>query len=456
MSKLDAAQIVIVGGGAVGTGIAYALAQAGKTDVILIERRSNLSLGTSSQGAGLCGQVRTTTERTKLAMHSAKTFVELEAANAPVKPGWQPVGSLRLATTPERVDELLMLAQVSDEAGLEVELIDIAHAQRMWPQLRFDNVLSVLWCPSDGYMVPQRVVASYEYHCRQQGVRFLLDTTVQGIQRSNGRVSAVETNRGVIECEYVINAAGPFAYHVANMVGVKLPIVPVRHQYYVTEPLDGLNFDYPVLRIPDAGLYARVDGTGLLLGGWEEDCISLPPAEVDAQRDEVPCDSDGEVLASFTARFEPFLPQVVGAPAGRFAKGWPTFTPDGQFIVGECRDVPGFIMAGGCNAHGISGSPGLGVAVVEAMFSPQPSAYVRGLSPDRFLGMPWDVDAMRSRAEAISRNYYEVTLNAKGRAATSAIEEGVRIDRGQSLPPAHVAKEADALVARRAGEATRE
>jgi hypothetical protein len=194
----------------------------------------------------------------------------------------------------------------------------------------------------------------------------------------------------------------------------------------------------------------------LLLGGWEEDCISLPPAEVDAQRDEVPCDSDGEVLASFTARFEPFLPQVVGAPAGRFAKGWPTFTPDGQFIVGECRDVPGFIMAGGCNAHGISGSPGLGVAVVEAMFSPQPSAYVRGLSPDRFLGMPWDVDAMRSRAEAISRNYYEVTLNAKGRAATSAIEEGVRIDRGQSLPPAHVAKEADALVARRAGEATRE
>jgi glycine/D-amino acid oxidase-like deaminating enzyme len=402
---------VIIGGGAVGCGIAYALAKAGKTDVLVVERRAGLAQGTTSQGAGLCGQVRTTAERTRLAMYSAKTFAELQATNAPAKPDWHEVGSLRLATNSARATELQRLAEVCRDAGLEVELIDASRAQKLWPRLSFEGVILALWCPSDGYMSPAQVARTYEYYCREYGVRFLVDAEAESIELRNGRVTAVRTNRGLVECKYAVNAAGPHAYHVARMVGLELPIVPVRHQYYVTSAISGLEPSFPVLRIPDVGLYARVDNGGLLLGGWESNCVSLVPNSYRNGESEPALEADWEVLKDFTKRFTRFLPEVASASAARVAKGWPTFTPDGRFIVGKSGLVPGFVMAAACNAHGISGSPGLGQAFIESMFSTNPSAYVRSLNPDRFAGTQWTWQAARDQAESLCRNYYETVLS---------------------------------------------
>src|SRR6185503_16304146 len=151
MSQSSNAEFVIIGGGAVGCGVAYALAQAGRTDTLLLERANDLGQATTSQGAGLCGQPRDSMERVRLAMHSVATFRELQK-DPDVKPDWHEVGSLRIALSEKRAEEFRRLNQASDAAGLDTALIDRAEAKRHWPLMNFESATAILWCPSDGYM----------------------------------------------------------------------------------------------------------------------------------------------------------------------------------------------------------------------------------------------------------------------------------------------------------------
>jgi glycine/D-amino acid oxidase-like deaminating enzyme len=405
MSDPAGAEIIVLGGGAIGCGVAYNLARAGKNDVLVIEKAPELGSATTSQGAGLAGQVRSTPERTRVAMDSVAAFEELEKTS-PVKPGWRRVGSLRIAETDERVAEFRRLAAVAAKAGLEVEILDARKAGSLWPPLDLEAARAVLWCPSDGYMSPRDVVRSYEHACRAAGVRFATSTRVEGIAIEGGRVAAVETDRGRLECRWAVNAAGAHAYHVARLAGLELPIVPVRHEYFVSVSLPGLHPGLPCLRLPDASLYARPSEDSLLLGGWEEPSVDTDPRAYGISGEPPKIDPDRAVLSSFAARFRRFFPGVEGAATRRVGKGWPTFTPDGHFIVGESRRVPGFVMAGGCNAHGISGSVGIGRLVVEAMLSGEPSPRVRSLSPDRFTEADWDWEEARMRARKVYEQYY--------------------------------------------------
>src|SRR5262249_51576695 len=216
MTMLPSAEIIIIGGGAVGCGVAYALAKAGKTDLLLLERGEDVGEATTSQGAGLCGQGRDSAERIKLAMHSVATFRELQK-NSDVKPDWHEVGSLRIALNERRAEEFCQLKRAADEAGLHAELIDNSEAQPHWPLMDFAQVKAVLWCASDGYMTPRSVVKSYEEQCRKMGVRFATGTLVEEIAQQNGCVAGVKTNRGAAQCRYVVNAAGAHAYHVAKL-----------------------------------------------------------------------------------------------------------------------------------------------------------------------------------------------------------------------------------------------
>src|SRR5688572_22790967 len=171
MAQLSNAEIVIVGGGAVGCGVAYALAKAGKTDILLLERAEDLGQATTSQGAGLCGQPRDSVDRVRLAMHSVATFRELQK-DPDVKPDWHEVGSLRIALNERRAEEFRRLKQASDAAGLDTSLIDRTEAKRLWPLMDFTKATAILWCPSDGYMTPTCVVNAYAHQCRKRGVRF--------------------------------------------------------------------------------------------------------------------------------------------------------------------------------------------------------------------------------------------------------------------------------------------
>ncbi len=400
-------EFVIIGGGAVGCGVAYSLAKAGKTDVLLVERADSLGSVTTSQGAGLAGQMRDTVERTKLAMHSAATFRDLQE-NASEKPDWNEVGSLRIALSDGAVAQFTQLKSVADSCELESELIEPDEARKLWPVMNFDAVKALLWCPSDGYMKPVSVVNSYRSECERMGVKFLTGTAVEEIIQSDGHVAGIKTSRGEFNCRYIINAAGSHAYHIARLAGLELPIVPVRHEYFVTVDLPGLDPSMPCFRIPDLTLYGRVDGGGMLLGGWESVALHTDPRDFSLVEGAPPIEPDTTVLGSFEKKVSRLFPESVGARKSRIGKGWPTFTPDGRFIIGESSQVAGFVMAGGCNAHGISGSGGIGKLLVEALFGETPSDYVRTLSPDRFTESSWDWHDAQVQARGVYETYYGI------------------------------------------------
>jgi glycine/D-amino acid oxidase-like deaminating enzyme len=405
MSEISDAEFIIIGGGAIGCGVAYALARAGKTDILLAERADDVGQVTTSQGAGLCGQARDSVERTKLAMHSVAVFRELQK-NAETKPDWNEVGSLRLALSERSAEDFRDLKKIADTAGLQTALVDSKEAQRLWPLMDFSQVKAVLWCPSDGWMTPRCVAKAYEEQSRKMGVRVTTGTTVQNIVVKDGRVAAVQTNRGAAKCRYVINAAGAHAYHVAKLVGLELPIVPVRHEYYITVPMPELRPDLPCFRVPELTLYGRVRDGGLLLGGWEHKAMHTDPRAFPLKGSPPEVIPDLPVLNSFEASFTRVLPKAAGREKKFIGKGWPTFTPDGRFIIGESSRVKGFVMAGGCNAHGISGSGGIGRLLVESLLEPKPSAYVKSLSPDRFSEGKWDWDKACIQARNIYETYY--------------------------------------------------
>src|SRR4029079_18162229 len=221
-SKPSQAEIVVIGGGAVGCAVAYSLSKAGKTDVLLLEKEPTLAAMTTPQAAGLVGQVRNSVERTKLAMWSVKTFSQLER-DEQAKPGWRQVGSLRIALCDERVAEFKRMKQVADKSGLEVDFIDQRAAKQKWPSMNFERAKAILWCPSDGYLQPSDLTMSYVAHARRTGVRFQTNTPVRAVDVKDGRVRGVDTDGGTIQCELVVNAAGAHAYHIARGVGLELP-----------------------------------------------------------------------------------------------------------------------------------------------------------------------------------------------------------------------------------------
>jgi len=315
---------------------------------------------------------------------------------------------LRIALSEKRVEEFRQLKSVADEAKLETELIDNAAAQRLWPAMQFTDVKAVLWCPSDGYMRPYAVASSYAYQCWKMGVRIATSTTLEEIICRDGRVAGIKTNRGKASCRYVINAGGANAYHIAQLVGLELPIVPVRHEYFVSLPMEGMTPDVPCFRVPELTLYGRPCDGGLLLGGWEPSSLQTDPREYGLQAQPPPVEADWDVLNSFEDKFSSLLPQARGVEKTRVGRGWPTFTPDGRFIIGESCRVPGFVMAGGCNAHGISGSAGIGRLLCESIFDRAPSPYVKSLSPDRFTESAWNWTDARREAAHVYETYYGV------------------------------------------------
>ena len=407
MSDTHRAEIVVIGGGAVGCGVTYSLAQSGQTDLLLLEREPTIAAVTTPQAAGLVGQVRHSVERTQLAMWSVETFARLQQ-DEEANPGWRQVGSLRLALCDERVEEFRVLKHVADQAGLGVDFIENDAARAMWPVINFDRVRAVLWCPTDGYLQPSDLTMAYVTHARRLGARVQTGTSVERVIVQDGRVRGVETNRGRIECETVVNAAGAHAYHIARSVGLELPIVPVRHEYFVTVAADGLSPTMPVVRIPDATLYLRAEINALLCGGWESNAWSTDPRGYPLTGRPPLIEDDWDVLGEFARQLSPELGPVEQLGVRRVFKGWPTFTPDGRFIIGESSRVRGFVMAGGCNAHGVSGSAGIGRHVVESMQNDELSPYVQSLSPDRFDRVKWDWETARSQAQRHYETYYEL------------------------------------------------
>src|ERR687893_1699425 len=259
---------VVIGGGVGGCSILYWLTRLGWDDVVLVER-ADLTSGSTFHSAGLVGQLRGSLTLTKMMMNSVELYRTLES-EVGLETGWREVGSLRLASTEERMEELRRQAGWAKTFGLPLELVSAAEAQRLFPPMSTDGVLGAAYLPTDGYIDPSQLTFALAEGARRRGAEIATSTRVTGIERRQNRVRALETDKGPIETEVVVNAGGMFADEIGRLAGVIVPVVPMAHEYLVTRP-SGLPLDLPTMRDPSLLVYFRGESGGLVIGGYQRD-----------------------------------------------------------------------------------------------------------------------------------------------------------------------------------------
>ena len=406
---MDHARVVIIGGGVGGTSIAYHLAERGWSDIVLVER-AELTSGSTFHSAGLVGQLRGTVTLTKMMMYGSDLYRRLRDETG-VDPSWHEVGSIRLASSTERMEELERQAGWAKTFGLPMELIDAQEAQDRFPLMSTEGVLGGVWLPTDGWLDPSGLAQALAAGARKRGVSIRTRTRVVAIRVERGRVSGVtvehDGERSEIATEIVVAAAGMFAPEIGRMVGVTVPIIPMAHQYLFTEAIDGVTPELPQLRDPDNLVYFREEVGGLCMGGYERD---PDPWGLDG----IPADFNGKLLAPDMPRFESIMegairrvPAMADARVSRIINGPEAFTPDNEFILGE-SDVRGFWLAAGFCAHGIAGAGGIGRQVASWIVDGEPELDLWKMDIRRF------GSAYRSGAYTLARSienyatYYDI------------------------------------------------
>jgi heterotetrameric sarcosine oxidase gamma subunit len=358
------ARIVIIGGGVGGASVAHHLVERGERDVLLLER-AELTSGSTFHSAGLVGQLRADPALTRMNGWSADLYRRLEEAGGDGAPGWVESGSLRLASSPERLEEIRRQAAWAQRSGLPLELISAEEAAALFPLMSTDGVLGAAYTPTDGQVDPARLCYALAASARAGGARIAQRTRVTAITTDRGRVTGVRTDRGDVECEVVVDCGGMFAAEIARLVGVRVPIVPMSHQYVVTEAfLPAGTGPLPSLRDPDLLVYYRQEVEGLVMGGYER--RSAPWTATAQSFDAVPADFNGKLLPPEWDRFDEIVenaqvrvPSLADTGVRTMVNGPEAFTPDNEFCLGE-TEVGGFFVAAGFCAHGIAGAGGIG------------------------------------------------------------------------------------------------
>ena len=398
------AKAVIIGGGIVGCSTAYHLGKLGWTDTVLLERKK-LTSGTTFHAAGLVGQLRTSANITQLLGNSVALYNTLEEETG-LGTGWKMNGGLRLACNAERWTEVKRQATTAHSFGLEMHLLSPKEAQDLWPLMQIDDVVGAAFLPTDGQANPSDVTQALAKGARMSGVKIFEDTAVLSIDVEDGRIRGVVTEHGRIECEIVICCAGQWTRALAATVGVNVPLVSVEHQYMITEKIEGVKSNLPTLRDPDRLTYYKEEVGGLVMGGYEPNPI---PWAIDG----IPDGFHYTLLSSNFDHFEPIMELALGrVPALQTAgiktliNGPESFTPDGNFILGEAPELKNFFVGAGFNAFGIASGGGAGQALAEWAFKGEPPYDLWPVDIRRFGRPHFDTDWVRTRTlEAYGKHY---------------------------------------------------
>ena len=336
----DHAQVVVIGGGIVGCSVAYHLTQLGWTDVVILEKQ-RLASGTTGHGAGLVTQLRHTRALTDLSRYSADLYPRLEAETGQSS-GFRQTGSISVARTPSRMDELRRAVSMARGFGVQIEQISLREAGQMWPLMRTDDLVGAIYIPNDGQTVPPLTTKALAMGATKRGAAVFEDVKVTGIGRRNEAVSGVSTDSGEIVCEAVVNCGGMWAREIGAMCGVSVPSHAADHAYLVTEPMDGVADETPTLRDQDGYIYFRrdiEDTGGLLMGGF--DPVARPWG-----MDGVPDDFSEHLLDRDWSHYQAFMnnavervPALRDSEIARRLVGPESFTPDNNYIIGEAPEL---------------------------------------------------------------------------------------------------------------------
>ena len=374
-------RVVVVGGGIVGCSVAYHLALRGCTDVLLLERH-RLTSGTTWHAAGLVGQLRATRNLTRLAQYTTNLFAGLEQETGQAT-GFLQRGSLAVARTPARFEELRRQAAMARSFGLEVQVVTPAEVAERFPPARTDDLVGAVLLPNDGQTNPVDTTLALAAGARSRGVRIVEGVAVEEVLVERGRAVGVRTPAGEVRADVVVNCAGMWGRELGDRAGAVVPLHAAEHFYVVTEPIDGLSPSLPVLRDPDGCTYVKEDA-GKLLVGWFEPVAK--PWGVGG----IPEGFAFGTLPPDLAHVEPLLaaaaervPVLADAGIRLFFNGPESFTPDDRYLLGESPDLPGLFVAAGFNSIGIQSSGGAGKVLADWVVDGRPPMDL------------WDVDVRR-------------------------------------------------------------
>ena len=408
----DRARVVIVGGGVIGASVAYHLTLLGWTDVLLLEQ-GRLSSGTTWHAAGLVGPLRASEGGTRLVQYSAELYAALEAETG-LATGYAGVGGVVVARTEDRMTQLRRTAANATAYDMECELISPARAQELWPVMQVDDVLGAIWLPGDGKVNPTDLTQSLAKGARSRGARIVEGCRVTGFQvvtsgDERRSVAGVVTDRGTVGAEVVVNCAGQWAKALGDLVGATVPLHSAEHFYVVTDPIDGVRPDLPIMRDPDGWTYFKEETGGLVVGGFE------PEAKPWRSPDDLPYPFEFQLLEEDWEHFEVLMEQavhripVLGETGIRkFYNGPESFTPDNQFLLGEVPGLRGYFVGAGFNSVGIASAGGAGRALAEWIVAGEPTTDLVGVDVRRFAPFNANNRWLRDRVAEVLGLHYAV------------------------------------------------
>jgi len=361
----SSAKVVIIGGGVAGCSVAYHLAKFGWKDIVLLER-DQLTSGTTWHAAGLIGQLGASATITKLRNYSLNLYKQLEKETG-LSTGLKQNGSLTVATTSDRLDELKRQVTTAQLYNVEANEVNKDQIKELYPLINTDDVIGGVYIPNDGQADPVGVANVLAKAAKQKGAEIIENCSVNKILVKNNQITGVETKQGIINCNYVVLAAGMWSRQIAKKINVSVPLYPDEHFYVLTEPLENLNKKLPVLRDYNNCLYIKEDAGKLLVGIFEP---NAKPAFMNTNQ--VPEDFSFAELPEDIDHFEPYLmnaikriPDLEKTGIRKFFNGPESFTPDTNYLLGETPEVKNFFVCCGFNSIGIVSAGGAGKVTAE-------------------------------------------------------------------------------------------
>ena len=401
------ARVVVVGGGIVGCSTAYHLAKQGFSDVVLLERGS-LTCGSTFHAAGLVGQLRSSASITRLLGESVSLYQRLEEETGQAT-GWKCNGGLRLACSQARMAEYERQATTAHSFGMEMELITPREAGDLWPLMEIDDVVGAAFLPTDGSASPVDLTQALARGARMQGATLIEKCPVTSVEIERGRITGLTTPRGRIACEIIVNCCGQWAHEFGKLAGVNVPLVSVQHQFMISGSIEGVRGDLPTLRDPDRLTYYKEEVGGLVMGGYEPNPI---PWAVDG----IPENFIFDLLDADFDHFQQLaelsfsrVPALEGAEIRQMINGPESFTPDGNFILGEAPEQPGYFVAAGFNAFGIAAAGGAGWALAGWIEHGEPPFDLWPVDIRRFGPCHRDIEWVRSRTLELYGKHYTIS-----------------------------------------------
>ncbi|MEO0773830.1 MAG: FAD-dependent oxidoreductase, partial [Pseudomonadota bacterium] len=402
MTLPSSSKIIIIGGGIVGCSTAYHLAAMGQ-EVLLLEKAA-LTSGSTWHAAGLVGQLRSNANITQLLGYSIDLYDRLEAETG-LSTGWKMNGGLRLACNDERWTEVKRQATTAHSFGLDMQLLTAQEAQDLWPIMDIGDVVGAAYLPTDGQANPADITQALAKGARKGGAVLVENCPVSEILTDKGKLVGVRTAQGDVACEKLVLCCGQWTRELAATIGVTVPLVSVEHQYMVTEPF-GVPSDLPTLRDPDRLTYYKEEVGGLVWGGYE-------PNGIPWAKDGIPDPFDFQLLESNFDHFEqlvelalPRVPKLQEVGVKQLINGPESFTPDGNFIIGEAPEMGNVFVGAGFNAFGIAAGGGAGMALAEWVATGAPPYDLWSADIRRFGRPHTDTDWVRTRTlEAYGKHY---------------------------------------------------